>query len=59
MIALFKLLVQKAHLTPTDYELLNLLAGHAATAIVSSRLYFDAERKLKTIEGFIELLKTR
>jgi len=59
VIALFKLLSQKAHLGATDYELLNLLAGHAATAIVSSRLYFDAERKLKTIEAFIELLKNR
>ncbi|MFQ5882188.1 MAG: GAF domain-containing protein [Candidatus Methylomirabilales bacterium] len=58
VIALFKLLTQKAHLTSTDHELLNLLAGHAATAIVSSRLYSDAERKLKTIEGFIELLKS-
>ncbi|MFQ5839745.1 MAG: GAF domain-containing protein [Candidatus Methylomirabilales bacterium] len=59
LIALFKLLSQKESLAATDYELLNLLAGHAATAVVSSRLYADAERKLKTIEGFIELLKAK
>lgn len=58
-IAIFKLFVQKQGFTLMDSEILNLLAGHAATAIVSSRLYADAERKLKTIEGFIELLKPR
>ncbi len=57
VIALFALLAQKPALAALDMEILNLLAGHAATAIVSSRLYADADRKLKTIEGFIELLK--
>jgi len=58
-VALFSLLAHKAALAPLDREILNLLAGHAATAIVSSRLYADAERKLKTIESFIDLLKAR
>ena len=57
LIALFRLLSQKSGFTAMDSEILNLLAGHAATAIVSSRLYADADRKIKTIEGFIELLK--
>ncbi len=56
-VAIFKLLVQKEGFTPMDSEILNLLAGHAATAVASSRLYADAERKLKTIEGFIELMR--
>ncbi len=56
-IAVFGLLAQKAALAALDMEILNLLAGHAATAIVSSRLYADADRKLKTIEGVIDLLK--
>ncbi|HTU02918.1 MAG TPA: GAF domain-containing protein [Candidatus Sulfotelmatobacter sp.] len=55
-IAIFSLLVQKDGLTRTDSEILSLLAGHAATAIVSARLYSDAERKLMTIEGFVDLL---
>jgi nitrate/nitrite-specific signal transduction histidine kinase len=38
-------------------ELLGLLAGHAATALMSSRLYSSVDRKLKTIEGFMELIK--
>jgi len=58
-VAIFKLFVQKAGFAPMDREILNLLARQAATAIVSSRLYADAERKLKTIEGFIELLRPR
>ena len=59
VIAVFTLLMQKPALGPLDMEILNLLAAHAATAIVSSRLYADADRKLKTMEGFIELLKAR
>ena len=58
VIAVFTLLMQKPALGPLDMEILNLLAAHAATAIVSSRLHADAERKLKTMEGFIELLKS-
>ena len=58
-IVLSRLLGHKPDLALLDMEILNLLAGHAATAIVSSRLYADAERKLKTIESFIELLKAR
>ena len=40
-------------------ELLGLLAGHAATALMSSRLYAAVDRKLKTIEGFMDLIKSR
>jgi hypothetical protein len=40
-------------------ELLGLLAGHAATALMSSRLYAAADRKLKTIEGFMDMIKPR
>ena len=58
-IVIFKLFVQKAGLALMDREILNLLARQAATAIVSSRLHDDAQRKLKTIEGFIGLLRPR
>ena len=56
VIAIYKLLVQKDQFTNVDYELFTLLAGHAATAVFSSRLYSDSERKLSTIQGFIDLL---
>lgn len=56
VLAIYKLLMQKTEFAPVDYELFTLLAGHAATAIFSSRLYSDSERKLSTIQGFIDLL---
>jgi nitrate/nitrite-specific signal transduction histidine kinase len=59
VIAIYRLLPHKKGLTALDHRLLELLAGHAATALVSSRLYAAADRKLKTIEGFITLLRAR
>jgi transcriptional regulator with GAF, ATPase, and Fis domain len=56
VIAIYKLFTQKQEFTSVDYELFTLLAGHAATAVFSSRLYSDSERKLSTIQGFIDLL---
>ena len=56
VIAIYKLLTQKDQFTSVDYELFTLLAGHAATAVFSSRMYSDSERKLSTIQGFIDLL---
>jgi hypothetical protein len=41
-----------------DYELFTLLAGHAATAIFSAKLYSESERKLSTIQSFIGLLSS-
>jgi hypothetical protein len=50
-------LEQKEGFSPLDFELFNLLAGHAATALFASKLYSESERKLSTIQGFLELLK--
>ncbi|AAR35589.1 GAF domain-containing protein [Geobacter sulfurreducens] len=58
VIAIYKLLIQKKSFASVDYELFTLLAGHAATAIFSSRIYSDSERKLSTMQGFINLLTT-
>ena len=56
VIVLYKLLEQKDNFADVDYELFTLLAGHAATAIFSSKLYSESERKLSTIQGFIDLM---
>ncbi len=57
VLAVFSLLEQKSKkLSRVDYELFSMLAGHAATAIFSSKLYSVSERKLSTIQGFIDLL---
>ena len=59
VIAIYKLLAHKGTFTALDHKLLELLAGHAATALVSSKLYAVADRKLKTIEGFMHLLRAK
>jgi len=56
VIVVYKLLQQKKAFTSLDNELFTLLAGHAATAIFSSKLYSESERKLTTIQSFIDLL---
>ncbi|HSP16171.1 MAG TPA: GAF domain-containing protein [Thermoanaerobaculia bacterium] len=58
LIVIYKLLQQKEAFTAVDYELFSLLAAHAATAIFSSKLYSQSERKLNTIQSFLDLLTT-
>ncbi|MGZ5476429.1 MAG: GAF domain-containing protein [Thermoanaerobaculia bacterium] len=58
LIVIYKLLQQKHAFTAVDYELFSLLAAHAATAIFSSKLYSHSERKLNTIQSFLDLLTT-
>jgi nitrate/nitrite-specific signal transduction histidine kinase len=58
-ISLSKLLNQKTDgLTAIDREILGLLSDHAATALVSADLHSRTERKLRTVESFIDLLTT-
>ena len=59
VISIYTLLSQKSEFSNVDYELFNLLAGHAATAIFSSKLYTQSERKLTTIQSFLDLLKEK
>ena len=56
LLVIYSLLVQKEQFKNIDYELFNLLASHAATAIYSAKLYSQSERKLSTIQGFLDLL---
>jgi nitrate/nitrite-specific signal transduction histidine kinase len=56
-IVIYAMLEQKPKFSSLDHELFNLLAGHAATALFASKLYSESERKLGTIQGFLELLK--
>jgi nitrate/nitrite-specific signal transduction histidine kinase len=59
VISINKLLVQKTQFTTMDYELFTLLAGHAATAIFSAKLYSASTRKLSTLQGFLDMLKQK
>lgn len=54
-----KLLIQKTSFDPVDFEMFTMLAAHAATAIFAARLYTASERKLTTIQGFLDLLTSR
>ncbi len=56
MIAIYRLLQQKERFQPLDFELFTLLAGHAATALFSSKLYERSEKKLSELQGFLDLL---
>ncbi len=56
VIVIYKLLQQKDTFREVDYELFTLMAGHAATAIFGAKLYSESERKLSTIQGFMDLL---
>lgn len=58
-LVIYSLLVQKEKFSNVDFELFNLLAGHAATAIFSSNMYTQSERKLTTIQSFLDLLKDK
>lgn len=55
-ITIYSLLQQKDGFTALDHELFTVLGGHAATALFAARLYSQSERKLNTIQGFIDLL---
>jgi nitrate/nitrite-specific signal transduction histidine kinase len=57
VISIHKLLVQKTTFSAMDYELFTLLAGHAATAVFSARLYSASARKLTTLQGFLDMIK--
>jgi putative methionine-R-sulfoxide reductase with GAF domain len=59
VISINKLLVQKTQFTPMDHELFTLLAGHAATAIFSAKLYSTSARKLSTLQGFLDMMRQR
>jgi transcriptional regulator with GAF, ATPase, and Fis domain len=58
-IVIYKLLIQKSEFAAVDYELFSMLAGHAATALFSSKLYYESERKMTAIQSFLDLLKEK
>ena len=57
IITIYELLVQKDGFQPLDFELFEMLGGHAATALYSAKLHTLSERKRGTLEGFVNLLK--
>jgi GAF domain-containing protein len=56
-LAVLKLFDHKAMLRPEDRELLDLLAAHAASALFAARVYHQTDRKLRSLESLIQLVK--
>ena len=59
VVVIYRLLSHKKAFSPIDHQILELVAAHAASALVSARLHSTMDRKLKTIEGFMQLMKSR
>lgn len=59
VVVIYKLLSHKPDFSPIDHQILELVAAHAASALVSARLHGALDRKLRTIEGFMQLMKSR
>lgn len=58
-LVIVKLFDHKEGLRPDDRDILDLLAAHAASAIVAARVYSTADRKLRTLEGLLDLAHGR
>jgi hypothetical protein len=57
ILVLLKLLDHKKELTRDDSELLELLAMHAASALVLAQMYSSTDRKLRTLQGLVGLVR--
>jgi len=57
VLIIYELLGHKDGFEPIDLELFDLLAGHAATALMAAKLYTKSQRKANTLESFMSLLK--
>jgi len=57
VLSICKFLGHKQAITSDDFELLDLLAAHAASALLAARAFGIAQRKLQTFEGLFGLLR--
>lgn len=57
VIVIYKLLIQKEGFQALDYELVELLGKHAASALYSAKIHTISERKRNTLEGFLDLIR--
>jgi GAF domain-containing protein len=56
-LVILKLFDHKASLKPEDRDLLDLIAAHAASALFAARVYSTTDRKLKTLESLVKLVR--
>ena len=56
-LVILKLFDHKEMLKPEDRDLLDLIAAHAASALFAARVYSATDRKLKTLESLVALVR--
>ncbi len=57
VLVITKLFDHKAILRTEDRDLLDLLAAHAASALFAARVYSNTDRKLRTLESLVQLVR--
>lgn len=57
VLVLLKLLDHKPVLRPEDRDLLDLLSAHAASALFAARVFATQDRKLRTLESLVKLVR--
>lgn len=57
VLAVLELLSHKPVLDSADRDILDLLAAHAASALLAARVYAQTDRKLKTLESLVKLVR--
>ena len=57
VLVILKLFDHKAILRTEDRDLLDLLAAHAASALFAARVYSNTDRKLRTLESLVQLVR--
>ncbi len=56
-LVILSLFQHKPMLRPEDRDLLDLIAAHAASALFAARVYSNTDRKLKTLESLVALVR--
>jgi GAF domain-containing protein len=56
-LVLLKLFDHKPSLRADDRDILDLLAAHAASALFAARVYAQTDRKLRTLESLVKLVR--
>jgi GAF domain-containing protein len=56
-LVVLRLLPHKTGLHTDDRELLDLLGAHAASALLAAHVFTETQRKLRTLEGLVALLR--
>jgi nitrate/nitrite-specific signal transduction histidine kinase len=57
MLVIQRLLPQKAGLAAEDRELLDVMAAHAASALLAAKMFSERTRELRTLEGLMQLIR--